>query len=274
MQKFVYGLFDKGDPSHVIRYVGATVDIKKRMRMHHYYAGQAGKGFGVSQKNEWVAQVIKGGGLGCVVLSGPDPVENWEDVEREMIQQHSGNLLNVLSGGMGRNDADRKVFAESARKQMSDPDEVKRRMASRAWYRMSDETRQKLREASTGRIPSAETRRKCREAMTGFKHAPESKEAISRTRKERIAAGLIKMPTGGCAASAKVVGGSIWITDGQANARHNPEQDIPSGWWRGRTMSEASKAKMAASMRGKAHTEDHKKMMSEKMTAIRASKKW
>lgn len=60
--------------------------------------------------------------------------------------------------------------------------------------KFTDRSKDKLREANVGKVQSAETRQKRSASLTGRTRPQEVCEKISATRKQRIAAGQIKMP--------------------------------------------------------------------------------
>jgi hypothetical protein len=186
----VYGLHN-GDGE--IRYVGLTRKGARHRLLLHRNRARSGAKYPV------YAWMRKYGHLTIetVVLQECDSLESVRVAEQEWIakfRQEGRQLLNLTDGGEGTigivmSAANRKAMGDRMRGRVQTPEETARRVATRAGYRHSPETRAKMSASSKGRpakrgsespnfgiIRSKETRELLRQSRLGTVFTPEQLE--------------------------------------------------------------------------------------------------
>jgi hypothetical protein len=148
----------------------------------------------------------------------------------------TGILWNFTDGGDGTSgyrptEETRKKLSEAGKGNKKllgykHSDETRKRISEKLKNKKhSDETRRKIskklkgKQNCLGRKLSEETRRKMSEAQKGEKHYFFGKTHTEESKKKR----------------SEAVSKTIWITNGVDNRRPHLEEEIPEGWWRGRT---------------------------------------
>lgn len=96
---YIYGLYDISDKNKTIRYVGKTVNLKKRLKEH--------KSLNYKPKNihkiNWIKKVLRTGSqINYLIIEECSDV-NWEEREIYWIGQYTltGKLTNIKPGGSG-----------------------------------------------------------------------------------------------------------------------------------------------------------------------------
>lgn len=101
-------------------------------------------------------------------------------------------------------------------------------------HEVSDEQRQKMREAATGKTQSTETvdkRKQTIKAMGGYKHSAEIKERIGASKRGRR---MNPLSDDTKAKLRESIGSLVWITDGASNRRIQKTEPVPTDWRLGR----------------------------------------
>lgn len=155
---FIYGLFDS---SGELRYVGQTVkSVEKRLREHLWPSCLKKAG----HKNNWLkALLAKNERPSVQVLQVLGCVKDLTPAERYWIsffKAQGCRLVNDTSGGEGLRNP-----SPETRARMSAS--MKGRPSSRKGVKVSEETKEKLRQANLGKRASAETRAKISKAHIG-----------------------------------------------------------------------------------------------------------
>lgn len=149
---YIYVLKDPRDGE--VRYVGFTIDIKRRYR-NHITSSQREKTY----KANWIRSVLRAGFKPAleIIESG---YGDWQEREAHWIEYYrsiGARLTNATNGGDGT-----------------------------PGYVMSDEAKAKLRRGALGRVISIEQREKLRIANMGKVHPPSVREKISAGNKGKI----------------------------------------------------------------------------------------
>lgn len=100
MTNYIYGLYNP--VTFELRYIGKTVNPKKRLEKHI----QEAKGrYGYNHyKERWIRQLLSNNIEPILITIGKCTEDNWQEVEREYIntaRQRGINLTNLADGGMG-----------------------------------------------------------------------------------------------------------------------------------------------------------------------------
>jgi hypothetical protein len=127
MEIFIYGLTDPRNGQ--IRYIGKTVNVKKRLWFHIYGSRNFLED---SHKSRWIRQLLAVGlSPGIVVLTTTEK-ENWEQEERRWIADNKEKLLltNVSAGGEGvdapRTEQWRKRISQALKGRTYSPETIER----------------------------------------------------------------------------------------------------------------------------------------------------
>lgn len=182
METIIYTLSDE----HEIRYVGKTINPKKRYRSH-INESQLKR----THKEKWINKTLTNGGK--IIMEIIDICDEKESdfIESYWISQikvWGFNLVNLTCGGDGGSPMLGKKHSEETRLKMSESSKNKR-MTIGGWnkgVKMSDDFRKKISQISKGRIVSNETKQKISESNKGKKKKPmsdETKQKISNKKK-------------------------------------------------------------------------------------------
>jgi hypothetical protein len=148
----------------------------------------------------------------------------------------TGILYNFTDGGDG---ASGYKPTEETRRKLSKASKGNKRALG---HRHSDETKKKISENNKGKRHSEETKRIIREKLKGKQnclgnhHSEETKKKMSEAQKGEKHHFFGKTHSEEHKKRlSEITSKTIWITDGVDNRRPNIEEEIPEGWWRGRT---------------------------------------
>ncbi len=159
---FIYGLRDPRDD--VIKYVGKTNDLRKRLNYHLKGAGRH-----QTPKNNWLLKLKSLGLKPEMMVLEEVPENKWEDAERswiEFFRCKSDQLKNICDGGKGRNGP----LSEEAKRRLS--------MAGKG-RKLSRAAIAKISERVRGRKLTEETKEKIRQRAIGRKHTDAAKLKMS-----------------------------------------------------------------------------------------------
>lgn len=181
MDVFIYALMDPD--TNAVRYIGKTLTPKIRFAMH--LCEKRG-----THKNNWLHQLKTRGARPVMVvietISNSDD-NDWQERERYWIEHYRAlgePITNLDSGGNGG-----KLQAEETKEKLRNANtgkkrsEETRRRISISKQNPSEETREKLRRARLGKPQSEETKRKRAESRIGHKHSPETIEKLKAARR-------------------------------------------------------------------------------------------
>lgn len=192
----IYGLFDPRHPD-VIRYIGKTKEIKKRLRSHLVEA----KRNGGTYKRNWIRSLLADGITPFTCVLTEVPINTWTETERMYISKFKETLTNATCGGEGHEPSEetkRKISA-ALKGRIQLPEIIQKRANSNRGKKRSLKTRFRLAEASRGKR-SPETCKKISEGhkrsfecgrmpsrgMLGKKHTAEWRLNASNLMKKRV----------------------------------------------------------------------------------------
>jgi hypothetical protein len=94
---FIYALLDP--VSSQVRYIGKSINPKKRLNKHLHYAKNNTK----SHKDAWLNGLLKRGLQPFIKILQVTTADKWRDVEKSLIKSHrkTKSLLNMMPGGEG-----------------------------------------------------------------------------------------------------------------------------------------------------------------------------
>lgn len=244
---FIYTLSDPRTAK--IRYVGKTVNLKRRLAGH---IGCDGRG---NRKHSWVRSLTVLGlkpEMEVIEVAGDD---EWESSERfwiALIKSCGAELLNRDCGG-------------NHGKRLSE--ETKRKIALlKTGIKQSTDTIEKRRGSMMGRIVPEGTRVKIAKAHKGKKHSPEALEKMSRwkrgatskeTRLKISLAGKGRKHTEEAKARMRA-SQQAYFAANKRSAKTHPKIGQAN---KGRKWSPEIIEKRAAALRGRKVTEEHKQKM-------------
>ena len=107
MTHYIYTLSDPN--TNEVRYVGKTINIKRRYKQHLYDKRQT------SHKNSWIISLRKNGLKPIMTIIEECNNDNWEEREIYWISKYE-NLTNHKKGGNGGDDYKRPISSESIEK--------------------------------------------------------------------------------------------------------------------------------------------------------------
>lgn len=178
----IYGLVDPR--THLVRYVGKTNNLAKRMREHLCDAPR----FSHYPVKKWINKLAKAGLQPTPIILAVVPSEqSWQEQERLWISRFQ-DLLNCTEGGDGVHDPDgiiaRKISESKKAKNYKHSEETKAKLRAARNKRppATDEYRRKMAILSTGRPVSEETRMKLSSALKGRQFSEESREKMRQSR--------------------------------------------------------------------------------------------
>ena len=164
---------------------------------------------------------------------------SWEEACKEEIRLikhygrrdlNEGNLVNLTDGGEGYFGG---IVSEETRQKLRDANLGKK---------LSEEHRQKLLEVNTGRIVSEETRKKLSEAKKGKKHSEEHKQNLSKSLKSEETRKKLSEAGKGRKMSEKTRQKLLEANKGRKLSEEHKQKISEAG--KGRKMSEKTKQKM------------------------------
>jgi predicted GIY-YIG superfamily endonuclease len=91
---YIYGLHT--DIDKTIRYVGKTINLEKRLKLHY-----SQRNVSKTHKNNWVNKVIKEGNRIVISIIEEVNVDEWQKREIFWIEKYKSNLTNTSKGGLG-----------------------------------------------------------------------------------------------------------------------------------------------------------------------------
>jgi len=172
----IYGLFDPRDPKK-IRYVGKTNhDLGFRLQGHIYEAEDGINTY----KNNWIRKLLRQDIQPEIILIESVKEQIWPEKERFWIKFYKKDLTNISEGGIGGGP-------------MSQETKDKLRVANTG-KEISKETRAKMSASGLGRIVSKETKERLSFAMKGKKRNPLSQETKDKIRASKIGKKMGPMP--------------------------------------------------------------------------------
>lgn len=164
---YIYGLLDP--ITREIRYVGKTVNLKRRIKEHLSPSETKSK----SHKNEWIKSLARNGLKPAFRILQEVSIDDWQEAEKFHIKKAKSRghrLTNTTEGGEG--------YDGSV--------EVSEKISnSLKGIVFSEERNRKISESLKGHPVSEETRRKIGEANKSHKGTLEGNKKISEKAKER-----------------------------------------------------------------------------------------
>jgi hypothetical protein len=180
---FIYTLRDQ---DNVVRYVGQTRDVKRRLAQHVSKARRTS----VEKRTpvlSWIAELLASELLPVLgkSLRVAETREQADAIERELIDEHRASLLNCQSGGIiGHtltSTSTREKMANGKRGSKQSPETIERRRRKMMGHSVSAETREKIAASKRGKPRDAATREKIAASLRG-KPNPHASETMKKLR--------------------------------------------------------------------------------------------